>query len=513
MQNNNVYALIIGTGDYEEMNIVNLPTYRMDLTMIGSAIMSGLKVPKDNVRILAGEDNNGYVRTLDIAKAISNFQSLLTEEDTFIFYYSGHGKDGNLILSNGQLELQSVINYVEKLPSKNKIAILDCCYSGKFETQGAHQMHFYDTVEDFAGHGIAIMASSAANEVSRLGPGNNHSMFTGALSTAIAMNKRIEKGRLSLNAINEEMQFLVSAWNKQNPSKEQQPIFRTSMGGTIYFQVEEYTPYQTMTFEKEAESYRIVSVEPLSSLEEKRLCAFVIPKNHCELTDLPLITKEVAGQIKYAEIFSTDKSEKQFERMPATAVWCYFGRDESDIVNHLHFAYTIWARDKKTQDKYFKSNRNAIVIDDIYVFENKSYDMLKKMQEPTVSREQFIDDNRKLLASIINMAELFIVDLQEVVNKTITIEKMQQKYEDWIIRVRKRYLRLTDGDIAPDDLHDWSEEIVSLAGWILDLSLLLENRKDDGIIGEREMWLIKNAIKHYHESLEKLKELEVNIDD
>ncbi|MBQ3164920.1 MAG: hypothetical protein IJC02_10385 [Lachnospiraceae bacterium] len=66
-------------------------------------------------------------------------------------------------------------------------------------------------------------------------------------------------------------------------------------------------------------------------------------------------------------------------------------------------------------------------------------------------------------------------------------------------------------DVAPTDLRDWSVEIESLAGRILDISLLLENDRGNGVVGERELWLINHAIGHYNESLEKLKKIEENI--
>ena len=88
---------------------------------------------------------------------------------------------------------------------------------------------------------------------------------------------------------------------------------------------------------------------------------------------------------------------------------------------------------------------------------------------------------------------------------------MQSKYGDWIREVQIQYLRLTDFDVAPTDLHDWSAEIENLAGRILEMSLLLENDKGNGVVGERELWLINHAIGCYHESLEKLKKIEEKI--
>lgn len=512
MENKSAFGLLIGVGNYEQMNIVNLPTYKLDLALLGTSLMAGLKLSQDNIRFLSGQDNNGYVTTQDLAREIANFRSLLGSEDTFILYFSGHGRDKNLIFSNGQVELQSVIDFVDKLPAKNKIVILDCCYSGNFTSSGARMMSFDSYMDEFAGRGIAVLASSAANEVSMLGPNGNHSMFTGALSTAMLSKKRIRKGQLTLKDIYDETMQLVGAWNNTNPDKEQQPIFRSSIGGTIFFMVEEYHPYEQMEISKDMDEYKIVKVEPLSSLEMKRLCAFVVLNERKSKEELSRITKEIAEEIKYAEVYSNAKSEAKFSGTPAKAVWCYFGYDDSDIINHLHAFYTIWAVDDSVRTKFFGQNKNACVVDDIYIFENTSYDMLRKMQEPTQTREEFIEDNRRLLAVIVNLGEQFIVDLQEVKNKTIIIEEMQKKYGEWVTSVREKYMQLSDGDIAPDDLHDWSEEIMSLAGWILDLSIHISKDKEENTMGDRENWLIDYSIKKYYESVEKIKQIEDEID-
>ena len=510
MQNKNVFAAIIGVGNYEDRGIANLPTYRMDLAMIGTALENGLKVPADNIRTVGGEDNNGYVTTTALAHVMADFRSKLGSEDIFIFYFSGHGRDKNIIFSNGQVELQSVIDFINKLPARSKLVILDCCYSGNFTSSGARTMHFEELMTDFAGKGIAVLASSAADEVARLGPGGNHSMFTGALSTAINQSKKVHEGNVSLSDIYDETMFFVNAWNRNNPDKKQQPIFRSSLGGTIYFQVQEYHPYRQMEMQYNAETYRLIRVKPLSSGIVKRLAAFVITESGKEA--LPAITKEVAEKIKYAEVYVSEASEKKFEGYPARVIWVYFGHDESDIVNSLHFAYTIWAADKEMERKFFRENRNASVSDGIYVYDNTSYSVVKKMQQPTKSREDFIEDSRKLLALIVSLAEKFIYDLQEVANRMFTIEEMRERYGDWIREVNRRYIQLSDEDVAPDDLHDWAEAIIELAGQVSDMSLFLENSRDGGRIGEREQWLIKHSIKHYHESMEKLKRIEDDIE-
>ena len=434
-----IYALLVGVGNYEAMEMVNLPTYKTDLIMLREALISGLKAPEEHIRLQAGEGGNGTVSTTDLARAMAGFKSLLLEEDTFIFYYTGHGDGKNIFFSDGVLELQSLINYIDTLPAKNKIVILDCCFSGDFRTSGARKLAFGKTISGFAGHGIAVMASSAANETARLGPDGEHSIFTGALSTVITLRKGMRKGTLSLDDIFEQTRHLVDIWNRQNPDKKQHPVFRSSMGGTIYFPVENDQPYIQKEISYETPDYKVIQVKPLSTPEIKRLCAFVIPKTQedATLSKLARYTKEIAEHIKNIDIYSDEKSEKIHKGKPARVIWCYFAHDKSDIINSLHYAYTIWAPDEEMRQIYYKPVKAAFKSDGVYIWKNNSYDILKQMQQPEKSREDIINIYRSLLALIITLSEQFITDLQEVANHTTTLETIREKYKSWIIKVKK----------------------------------------------------------------------------
>lgn len=499
MKNKNLYGLLTGVGDYSARNVKNLPNYYMDIAFIKEALITGLKALEENIRILDGGESKGVVQAVNLAKTMASFRSCLKEEDTFIFYFSGHGGNKGIAFSDEDISLQSVLQFVESLPAKNKIVILDCCYSGDFVTSGARQMHFEESVSDFAGRGIAILASSAADEVSRLGPDGKHSAFTGALTTAILYGKGKKRGTLSLEAIQEETKRLMHAWNQQNPEKAQHPIFRSSMGGTIYFPLEPYIPYQRRQIYLETEQYQVVKVKPLSNGKIKRLSAFVILRDRKDPKALSAYTKQIAESMKYAKVYASQASEERLGNAPARAIWCYFGLDEEDIINHLHYAYTIWAGDKEAKELYFRANSNAKEIDGIYTWENKGYQMLKKMQRPTLSDEDYILVNRKLLAAIVSKAEYFIADLQEVSNHTLSIKEMQRRYSSWIQEVKRLYLNLSDFDVPPKHLRQWADEIGNLAGWVVDLSLLLEQYKVEK--NEAQIWLIKNTVKKYYEGL------------
>ena len=96
------------------------------------------------------------------------------------------------------------------------------------------------------------------------------------------------------------------------------------MGGTAYFKVMEYKPYEPEQISVENEKYIVTNVKPLSTASEKRLSAFVILKIEASTDELVSITKEIAESIKYANVYSSEKSAVLHANMPAKAVWCYF---------------------------------------------------------------------------------------------------------------------------------------------------------------------------------------------
>ena len=497
------YALLTAVGDYSKMNATNLPTYSGDLSFIKNSLIQGLMVDPDNIRLIG---NHGKVQAKELALALKSFTEMLKEEDNLIFYFSGHGKQSELVFSDMTLKLDSVLGYFSKLSCKSKLIILDCCYAGDFKVGGPKQMNFRDTISSFVGTGIAIMASSAADEVSRLGIGKKYSLYTEFVGTAMMSKRRIRKGLLSLEDLNREVLQMMTVWNEQHPERRQHPIFRSCLGGTIYFKVSDYTPYKPTNIYLSTNRYIIHSVKSLSTNKYKRICAFVICDDPESISNLPAITREIAYRIKDENIFSSEDEEKRFANMEAHVVWCYFGKDESDLIHHLHYAYTIWAANEAMEKLYFKEHRYAHVADGIYIYQNTSYEMLKIMQTPTVTRDEFILSNQKMLAEIVSMAEQFIFDLHEIVNRTIDIPTIQKKYRRWIVAVREKYILLSDMDASPDDLLEWADEIMDLAGWVVDMSLML-----DGDIGAREAWLINNAMRQYNESLIRLKNIEKDL--
>ena len=232
-----------------------------------TALVQGLNVSSDNI-LLCGE--TGIVTRNELITSIHTVLKDATEDDTFIFYFSGHGGKNCLVLSDSLIDLQDLICTIEQIQTKNKIAILDSCHSGGFALDCVPAIDINETVEHFAGRGFAILASCGAEQFSGFNEDRQISLYTSFVCDALTSRFLIRKGKKSLEAINEAIFHFSELSNKKGEHNFQQPIFRSSVGGTIFFDVEEYNPYKVAKIYEECDNYIIYSVEPVHHGNVKR---------------------------------------------------------------------------------------------------------------------------------------------------------------------------------------------------------------------------------------------------
>lgn len=197
----------------------------------------------------------------------------------------------------------------------------------------------------------------------------------------------------------------------------------------------------------------------------------------------------------------SEKEKQHFFRKSADAIWCYFAKDEHDLLYSSYHQYTIWGRTRKEREKYFKQNKNAHIRNEIYIWKNPDYELIRKIQSQELSYEVSERESKKLLQKVLLKAKIFVQTMEEVQNQKIQITDVKNEYQEWIKEVRKLYLKLTDQPIPPDELYCWIQDILSLAGWILDIANVFKKEKLDS----GDFWILQNALKNYYEELEKLK--------
>ena len=87
-----VYAILIAVGDYKDIGAADIPTYKRDIEIMHRALNEGLRIPGENIRVIAGNDNRGKVSMKSLAHAIADIEGHLSDEDVFLLYFSGHGQ-------------------------------------------------------------------------------------------------------------------------------------------------------------------------------------------------------------------------------------------------------------------------------------------------------------------------------------------------------------------------------------------------------------------------------------
>lgn len=131
------YALLIGNGDYQYLPTLESPA--RDITKMKDLL---IKQGFDEIVFVTDE----HVTIAELRNPQDYFRRRITNQDRFVFYYSGHGstktqgngeKRGYLPLINEKLRsyersipMDDLVHWMEQLAAKHLLVILDCCFSG-----------------------------------------------------------------------------------------------------------------------------------------------------------------------------------------------------------------------------------------------------------------------------------------------------------------------------------------------------------------------------------------------
>ncbi|QNT92337.1 Tetratricopeptide repeat protein [Streptomyces griseofuscus] len=183
-------AVLVGTAEYTE-----------------DALLPGVPAVRNNVRDLQrlltegrpGAFSTESTRTVIDAATPRDLGLPLLEaarqaEDVFLVYYAGHGLIGHerrelyLGLSKSVSEapsftafpFQGIREAFLATPARNRVLILDCCFSGRAITGGLSGT-YEPLIDQMEITGTYTLTSAAANEPARFQDGERHTAFTGEL--------------------------------------------------------------------------------------------------------------------------------------------------------------------------------------------------------------------------------------------------------------------------------------------------------------------------------------------
>lgn len=147
------------------------------------------------------------------------------ESDIALFYFSGHGAGelgGKIVLPDYDgmdlgISMTEILRLANGSKSKNKIIILDCCFSGKMGEAG-----FTDTTESVVGQGVTIMTASNRDEYAVEDRITGHGVFTELLIQGLLGGAADVGGNITPASLYSFVDQSLGAW-------EQRPLFKTNI--------------------------------------------------------------------------------------------------------------------------------------------------------------------------------------------------------------------------------------------------------------------------------------------
>lgn len=503
-------ALVVGVSNYYIEGAKDLYFCKNDILAIKGALINGLKLSKHDIFTLG---NSGKVTKNDFRSALLKLSNETDQDDIVLFYFSGHGGkiEGKhcLIFSDGWMNTQEIIKHFEKIKAKSKIILLDCCYAGDFTVSEALTFDIVETVNEFNGKGYAVFSSSSSSEVSFCHPQKPISLFTNFLCDAFQDKYLIKKGKISLYDIQRLVSMKFESWNKKGLEIQQQPIFRANIGGTIYFQIEEYTPFPIKKIYQEHKNYTLFSVEPVHHGLAKRYSVKVILKKPHLINEIIQISEDIKNIVSKVEVYSNKISEKHWTHKPANIIWTYFGYNESDLLNSNYIYNTTWVDDKQDKKHWYKIySTNQFVKNDIHCNINQDYKSLKEVFDiNTTTKEVLILETNKIFSKMIPLAENAISYFNEFKNKTINEIELFDKMEYINTQLDNYYFLSGDLAVAPDEIHEWSQVCSKLFCSIHNFTCFYNKKYTLKRSSKNRIDCMNMTIKNYYLALNKFNEI------
>lgn len=193
----------------------------------------------DEIKILS---KFGKVKKKKFEVKLKEFCDKATKDDVLIYFHSGHGgidEDNNsyLELTDDIVFIADIVKKLNKSSAESKIIILDACHC---DVGMKHMPPINkDNIGEFCENGIAILSSCRKNEVSRSTNGKI-SVFTDFICKALKNNWLVHEKFIYFQDLQTLISIYAQNYHRSHPGKEQTPVVRTSLIGTVAFPARKY---------------------------------------------------------------------------------------------------------------------------------------------------------------------------------------------------------------------------------------------------------------------------------
>jgi hypothetical protein len=235
-------ALVIAIGGYEDPKLQRLRAPTADAEGL-AAVLGDPEIGNFQVEVVLDQDER------ELRRRIFEFFDKCRRNDVLLMHLSCHGiKDdhGNLFLAGSDTKIDALgataidttwLNeQMYRSPSRRKLLLLDCCFSGRFPFGArARGRGSVDVQDYFEGRGSALITASSAMEYAyegdQLSGARQPSFFTDAVIEALETGKadRDQDQRISVDELYE---YVFDRVRESTPS--QSPNKKIDLEGPLY---------------------------------------------------------------------------------------------------------------------------------------------------------------------------------------------------------------------------------------------------------------------------------------
>lgn len=235
------YALLVGIDDYESEDISDLNFAVADVKSFGDALVRNLRFSRDNVKVMTSDLGRGplYPTDNNLLRQLDILSNNIKPEDTFIFYFSGHGfqrPEAHFLatvnadpfnittLKKSAISIADLKEAMARIQARQVVFVLDACRNdpakGRGDAANKMSLKFAKDLQEIAGDTGAGQAGSATLLACSQGqrawewPEKRHGVFTYYLLEGIKGAAAERNGELTAVGLCTYVQEQVGQWSR-----------------------------------------------------------------------------------------------------------------------------------------------------------------------------------------------------------------------------------------------------------------------------------------------------------
>lgn len=486
-----------------------------DAQIFSKIFYENIIINKENIYVIA---DTGKIEQTEYCKALRSFCKKAEEEDVLVVYHSGHGgvdenNDSYLMMTDSFNEAtyvytDQIIQYLNNSKAKSKVVFLDCCHSDV----GDRWLPPIDTdevVEKFYGKGISIFCSCKKQELSASENGEI-SVFTHFLCEALKCKHLVRNSVLYFNDLQNLVLVLANNYNRKHPDKEQTPIMRTSMIGTIAFPTRLQVEKKRQTkYSLETEDYDLLDIEfdckqGENKVYRKYYSTKVVLKRTYTKESIEDVLEKILEHISMLIIPVTSNRQRLVENHPVEIVYVVWYNDYIDYESCINAGVAVWTM--YNDSHWHKKNKTESVRDGYFTWEyNSSYDILRKMRlEDIFADDELVSFWKKQIEVVVRKTSNFVRQYQTYKAGDMTIEEFC-RYAKVVYKELQDVYEACDNASFPKTNSKYkrfdsiSREVIADARSLIFIAALYqrEKGKEENLVGRIEL-----EAKNYYRKLD-----------